>query len=228
MTFKNITTFIVFTLSLFLIGCGTTTYPEPENSLRSRLSGAAFGVGLALEDKTRTPIEFREEPLSAELKDYIIKNVPGYVKNRYLGQLEQSVEIRWIDFKKGKTKVFFAPFDEKYKYIGSVLVSPDGKFIAMNITQGFESYWSKLIIIDTENNNYAVPLTDEVLLKPAGDSPCTEMTVVEVRTAENANNQCIVEAPASTYMIDWWSTDSTVELIKRYPSGTILYSLEVN
>ena len=228
MKFKYILTSIILISSFILTSCGNKTYPEPENSLRSRAGGGAFGITIEMNKGAKTPIEFKEEPLSKELKDYIIKNVPNYKKNRYLVQLESTVGVRLIDFKKSKTKIFYAPFDDTYTYIGNVLNSPDGKFIAMNLTKGFESPWAKLIIINADENNFGVPLTDEILTQPSADSGCSEMTVVEVRTSENQHNPCIVEAPMSTYMIDWWSTDHTVELIKTFPSSMIFYSLEVN
>lgn len=208
----------VILFAFILIGCSENTYPEPDGSLRSRLNGAVFGITLEMGQNQRYPIEYKEEPLSQEVKDY---------ENRYLVQLESKTGIRLVDFKKGKAKIFYAPFDEKYKYIGNVLNSPDGKLIAMNLTQGFESPWSKLIIIDTANNNYGIPLTDEALLTPSPDSGCSQVTLVEIRSEENKGDPCIVEAPMSSYMIDWWSSDSKVELIKAYPSSTILYSLEV-
>ncbi|MDP4008001.1 MAG: hypothetical protein Q8P68_02300 [Candidatus Peregrinibacteria bacterium] len=229
MNYKYILTSIILISSLFLISCGSKTYPEPEGSLRSHVNGGAFGITIEMGDKIpRNPIEFKAEPLSKELKDYIIKNVPGYEKNRYLVQLESTTGVRLIDFKKSKTKIFYAPFDDTYNYIGGVLNSPDGKFIAMNLTKGFESSWSKLIIINVDENNFGSPLTDEILTQPSADSGCSEMTIVEVRSNENQHNACIVEAPQSTYMLDWWSTDSTIELIKRFPGSTIFYSLEVS
>lgn len=225
MKFSKLLAVVLF--AFILIGCSENTYPEPDGSLRSRLNGAVFGITLEMGQNQRYPIEYKEEPLSQELKDYIIKSVPNYEENRYLVQLESKTGIRLVDFKKEKTKIFYAPFDEKYKYIGSVLNSPDGKLIAMNLTQGFESPWSKLIIIDAENNNYGIPLTDEALLTPSPDSGCFEVTLVEIRSEENKGDSCTVEAPMSSYMIDWWSSDSKVELIKAYPSSIILYSLEV-
>lgn len=215
---KNSKLIAVVLFSLILIGCSENTYPEPDGSLRSRLNGAIFGITLEMGQNQRYPIEYKEEPLSQEVKDY---------ENRYLVQLESKTGIRLVDFKKGKAKIFYAPFDEKYTYIGSVLNSPDGKLIAMNLTQGFESPWSKLIIIDTANNNYGIPLTDEALLTPSPDSGCGQVTLVEIRSEENKGDPCIVEAPMSSYMIDWWSSDNKVELIKAYPSSIILYSLEV-
>ena len=225
MKFSKLSAVVLF--SFLLIGCSESAYPEPDGSLRSRINGAAFGLTLEMGQNQRYQIEYKEELLSDERKDYIVKNVPNYAENRYLVQLESKTGIRLVDFKKGKTKIFYAPFDEKYTYIGSVLNSPNGKLIAMNLTQGFESPWSKLIIIDVKNNNYGIPLTDDALLSPSPDSGCSEVTLVEVRSEGNKVNPCIVEAPMSSYMIDWWSSYNKVELIKAYPSSIILYSLEV-
>jgi|GEM_PF-7061932 len=222
--------YIILTLLVALVttltGCKDRAYEEPANSLRSKV-GSAFGLTIEMKNKERTPIDFQEEKLSQELEEYIRANVPGFEENRYLIQLEDTIGVRWIDFKKKKTKVYYPPLDETYTHIGSTLNSPNGRYIALNLTQGFLSPWSKLLIIDTKENHYTIPLTDEVLLEPAEGSSCTSVEIIEIRDETNKNNECVIEAPGSAYLIDYWSTDHTVELIKNFPSGTILYSLDV-
>ncbi len=223
--------YALFTLLLILLtsltGCAEQTYEQPENSIRHGISGGAFGITLEVGADMPNSIEYESEPLSQELREYIVKNVPGYENNRYLVQLEADTGIRWIDFKKGNTVVYYPPFDETYTHIGSILNSPDGRYIALNLTKGFMNPWSKLLIIDTKKHTFAEPLTDEVLLTPPDGAQCTEVTVVEKRTEENKHNECVSEGPLSMYMIDYWSTDHTVELIKSFPSSTIIYSLDI-
>ena len=219
---------LVLLFTLILSACKSVEeYPQPATSLRSKIQGPAFGVTLGIPKDKPIALEFKEEPLSQELAKYIRDNLnaPAY---RYLVQLEPTVGLLWIDTKSKKTKLYYPRFDETFAYVQSALVSPNGDYIAVNLTKAKDDPWSKFMIIYTDSDTAYAPLNENSLLLVKEDSTCEKIELVERRLPEHQGNECIAEGPKTPYLIDYWSRDNRVELIKQFATSTILYSVDTD
>ncbi|MBT6069162.1 hypothetical protein HOG48_05390 [Candidatus Peregrinibacteria bacterium] len=222
---KLLILFILLTLGIALQGC-ETTIEEPTNSLKNQVTGSAFAITISLEGRVQNPIEAREESLTNEMKAQIEATFDTKT-HRYLSIIEPKEGVMWVDYKKSKANFFTAPFEDGFTHIESAIASPTGRYIALNLTRGAHNAWSRLIIIDTKTNTYAKPLDDNTLLTPSEESFCTEIEIVKARTEANKMSECVAEAPKTVYLLDYWSDSHTIELIKQFPSSTIIYSVDV-
>lgn len=204
------------------MGCTEKDQPVPENSMRHQLQGGGFEITLSLGDKEPNPITATEKPLDEQTKQTLEDK-----EGRYHLQINPKEGVLWIDTKKNGAIFYEAPFKDGYTHIESALISPKGRYIAMNLTKGAFDPWSRLIVIDTKESTYRQPLDDEVLLAPSEESPCENITIIEKRTVEDQYNECVAEAPQTVYILDFWRNSHTIELIKQFPSSTILYSVDV-
>lgn len=217
-------TIIILASTFFFTGCKEEDFPVPENSPRHDIAGGAFGITLSLEGKFERDITAVKEDLSSEIEQYIRENLDTE-NNKYFAQVEENT-VQLIDLKRKSTKVFTIPLEDGFTHVDGALPSPTGKYLAVNITQGAHNPWSRLLMINVEREKYSQPLDDNTLLEPSAESFCEEMTLVERRTAEDQFNECVAEKPMTVYILDFWRNSHTLELIKQFPSSTILYSVD--
>lgn len=216
---------ILMILAVMLSSCANA-YPIPENSIRYKISGPSLGVGIEPKNKITTKLTPTSETVSNEIRDRVNTNIDA--KFKYVIQLEPEKGLEWIKRSNWSSKRYELSHDEKFSYLTGAVVSPNGRYIAVVSSKDKDSTWSKVSIIDTKTDELWSPLSDEFLLNPNAESGCSEMKLVEKINKEDSNANCLVEMPRSQFLIDYWSADNKVEILKQFPSNTIIYSVKVD